>query len=324
MEVVTLRATYSSAQTARDRTRSFWEEAVAAVYFPLELQFENGREFAGKLDTWSLGQVSVSRNVSDGLLYRRHARHLAAEREESFLITIPERNEIRFSQAGQEVRCRPGACLVERSHLPYEFSHRDPTSLWVLKIPNAQLKARVARPERLATLQFDVTGGVGALFVDMLRLSVERLDGRSEAAQSTAGWHLIDLLALTIGADDRVLGSQASSIRNAHLHRSEHFIRARLADARLSPQAVADHCGISLRYLHRLFEEEGTTVCDFIRTERLLACDAMLRDPLCRKSIAEIAYGMGFSDQAQFSRHYRARFGCTPREARAMSRFTVQ
>ena len=46
------------------------------------------------------------------------------EREECFLITVPELAEIRFEQDGKDVRCRPGAFLIERSHLPYEFSHR--------------------------------------------------------------------------------------------------------------------------------------------------------------------------------------------------------
>jgi AraC-like DNA-binding protein len=89
---------------------------------------------------------------------------------------------------------------------------------------------------------------------------------------------------------------------------------------RLTPQMIADGCGISLRYLHQIFEREGVTVCAHIRNQRLSMCDAMLRDPNCRKSISEIAYQWGFGDQAQFSRNYRSRFGCTPSEARAASR----
>jgi hypothetical protein len=137
----------------------------------LDLSFAGGGEFDGSLGAWSLGPVSVSRNVSDGLLYKRHQRHLLNEREECYLITVPELAEIRFEQDGKDVRCRPGAFLIERSHLPYEFSHGDPAALWVLKIPSAVLRARISRPERLATLQFDASRSVGALFVDTLRLT---------------------------------------------------------------------------------------------------------------------------------------------------------
>jgi AraC-like DNA-binding protein len=61
-------------------------------------------------------------------------------------------------------------------------------------------------------------------------------------------------------------------------------------------------------------------VCRYIRNQRLAMCDAMLRDPACRQSIAEIAYRWGYADQAQFSRNYRSRFGHTPSEARTASR----
>lgn len=300
--------------------RQFWQDVVSRTYFPLDLSFANAREFQGSLTAWSLGPVSVSRNVSDGLLYRRRARHLLAEREESYLITVPDHGEIRFAQDGKDVRCRPGAFLIERSHSPYEFSHAEPATLWVLKIAGSALRARIACPERLATRQIDTRHGAGALFVDTLRLTGARIEELGEPARALTGKHLIDLLVIAVESDERELVGQPSSVRNAHLQRCEHFIRTHLDDLRLSPQIVADHCGISLRYVHQLFEAEGITVCSYIRNQRLAMCDAMLRDRSCRKSLAEIAYHWGFGDQAQFSRNYRSRFGRTPSEARAAYR----
>ena len=318
-----MRATFSTSSSAPGAKKQFWQRAVAETYFPLDLRFQSAGEFEGTLDAWTMGAIAVSRNRCDGLLYRRHERHLLSEREESFLITVPEVAEIRFAQDGKEVLCRPGQFLIERSHLPYEFSHRDPASLWVLKIPADVLRARIARPERLATLQFDASRSVGALFVDMLRMTAPRLDEMEEAERATMGRHLVDLLAMAIEADQRVLAGRSSSVRNAHLHRAEHFIGAHLRDVSLSPQMIAEGCGISLRYLHQLFEAEGTTVCAHIRNQRLLMCETALKDPHCRKAISEIAYDWGFGDQAQFSRNFRARFGCTPSEVRTVARLTM-
>lgn len=315
-----MRPIYATTGIPTHQRRQFWQDIISRTYFPLEISFAGCGDFNGSLGAWSLGAVSVSRNVSDGVLYRRHERHLMNEREECYLITVPETADIRFTQDGKEVRCRPGAFLIERSHLPYEFSHRDPSALWVLKIPSAILRARIACPERLATLQFDATCGVGALFVDTLRLAVARIDEVDAAGRTLISRHLIDLLAMAVEADDRVLVGHSSSVRNAHLHRCEHFIQAHLDNIRLTPQMVADGCGISLRYLHQIFEAEGITVCGHIRNQRLSMCDTMLRDPDCRKSIAEIAYQWGYGDQAQFSRNYRSRFGRTPSEARAACR----
>ncbi|GKQ49648.1 helix-turn-helix domain-containing protein [Bradyrhizobium sp. Ce-3] len=315
-----MQVTYTTNDIPLQSRRQYWQEVVSKTYYSLDLRFPSTRDFNARLGAWSMGPLSVSRNIANGLLYKRHERHLLSEREESFLITVPELAEIRFEQDGKVVHCRPGAFLIERSHLPYEFSHQDPTALWCLKIPSAVLRARISRPERLATLQFDASRSVGALFVDTLRLSAERIEEMDETARAMMGKHLIELLAMAIESDDRVLTGHSSSVRNGHLLRCEQFIRARLDDMRLTPQMIADGCGISLRYLHQIFEGEGLTVCAYIRNQRLSMCDALLRDASCRKSISEIAYQCGFADQAQFSRNYRGRFGCTPSEARATSR----
>lgn len=316
-----MRVRYSCTQAVPAERKRYWDRAVSSTYFPLELQFGSASGFSGNIDAWTLGGVSLSRNVSDGLVYRRHERHLLHERDESYLITVPERAEISFSQDGKDVRCRPGTFLVERSHLPYEFSYAEPNALWVLKVPSATLRARIGQPERLATLSFDATRGIGALFVDMIRLSASRLDEMDDAARSLTGKHLVDLLALSVDADDRVLSGGATSVQSAHLRRVERFIRANLANCHLSPQMVAEGCGISVRYLHQLFETQGITVGGWFRRQRLLICDEALRDPSCRRSISDIAYQWGFGDQAQFSRHYKAYFGLTPSDARAAARF---
>jgi AraC-like DNA-binding protein len=311
-----MRASYSTADAPPIDRKNLWDEAVSRTYFPLDLVFRSSPHFAGTLDAWSLGKLSMSRNASDGLLYRRHERHLLHEREESYLITVPERSEICFKQDGKDVRCRPGAFLIERSHLPYDFSYAEPNALWVLKVPSAVLRARITQPERLATLSFDATRGVGALFVDMIRLVAARVEEMDGAACDLAGRQMVDLLACAIEGDDRLLNSASTSVQSAHLHRADRFIRANLASDHLSPQTIADNCGISVRYLHQLFETQGTSVGAWIRRQRLLRADEMLRDSSRRKSISEIAYEWGFGDQAQFSRYYRAEFGCTPTDAR--------
>ncbi|MBR0706700.1 helix-turn-helix domain-containing protein [Bradyrhizobium liaoningense] len=315
-----MQVSYATNDIPAHSRQQYWQDIVSRTYFSLDLRFPSGRDFDARLGALSMGPVAVSRNIANGLLYKRHERHLQSEREESFLITVPELAEIRFEQDNKVVHCRPGAFLIERSHLPYEFSHQDRTALWVLKIPSAVLRARISRPERLATLQFDASRSVGALFVDTLRLAGERISEMDEMARTLMGKHLVELLTMAIESDDRVLTGHSSSVRNGHLLRCEHFIRTRLEDMRLTPQTIADGCGISLRYLHQIFEGEGLTVCAYIRNQRLSMCDTLLRDPNCRKSISEIAYQWGFADQAQFSRNYRGRFGCTPSEARAASR----
>ncbi len=308
---------YSTNDVPPAQRRLAWQKAVSDIYFPLELAYEGSDIFHGTLEAWTLGQVSVSRNCSNGLLYRRHEHHLVEACDESYLITVPELSEVRFVQDGRDVSCAPGGFLIERSHLPYEFSHRDPASLWVLKVPSAVLEAHISRPERLASLSFDARSSVGALFIDMLRIAVTRIAEFNDATRHLIGRQLVELIAAAVTADSRVLIGSSTSVRDAHLCRAEDIVRNRLRDPNLSPQSVANACGISLRYLQQIFEAQNTTVGAHIRSQRLALCDQRLRDPRLRGAISQIAYECGFGDQAQFSRSYRARFGRTPSETRA-------
>ncbi|MGH3388856.1 MAG: helix-turn-helix transcriptional regulator [Actinomadura sp.] len=84
---------------------------------------------------------------------------------------------------------------------------------------------------------------------------------------------------------------------------------------------------MSTRHLHRLFEDQGTVVAAWIRSQRLEACRRDLADPaLCLVSIGELAARRGFSHPAAFSRAFRTAFGCSPRDYRhdALARATAQ
>lgn len=91
------------------------------------------------------------------------------------------------------------------------------------------------------------------------------------------------------------------------------FIDLRLADGDLSPETIAAAHHISARYLHRLFQDEGTTVGRWIQRRRLEECrrDLVLnarRNP----TIAAVANRWGFTSATHFSRVFRAAYGMSP------------
>ena len=293
-----------------------WQAAVTATYFPLDTYYHDRQAFSGGLEAWSLGLVGVSKMRCGGVSYQRHKRHFANEREASLLITIPEVSEVQFSQGSKQVRCGPGGFLVERGDAPYEFWHDQPNALWVLKLPTASVRARVRDVERFSAMSFAATQGIASLFVETVRSTVRHINELDEAAKEMLGQHIIEMFCLSITSDDRVLDSHTSSIRAAHLSRAEHYIRAHLRDPALTPQIVAEACGVSLRYLQLLFQDIDKSINGFIRDSRLDHCAEALRMTANTQTIAEIAYKWGFGDQSQFCRHYRARFGCSPRDTR--------
>ena len=95
------------------------------------------------------------------------------------------------------------------------------------------------------------------------------------------------------------------------------FIEANLGDPDLDPEEIARASFISRRYLHKLFEAEGTSVCQWIRTSRLERCRRDLLDPaLGHRTILEIASRWGLPGPQHFSRLFRATYGCSPSELR--------
>jgi AraC-like DNA-binding protein len=95
-------------------------------------------------------------------------------------------------------------------------------------------------------------------------------------------------------------------------------IDAELASPDLGPASIAARHFISVRHLHALFHEQGTTVSTWIRTRRLERCRRDLADPLLAPvPVAAIGAKWGFVDPAHFSRSFKTAFASAPSEYRA-------
>jgi AraC-like DNA-binding protein len=156
---------------------------------------------------------------------------------------------------------------------------------------------------------------LGGLFTTMAQ-QVQAQAPADAAAGDVLGRQLIELLALAIDRSGEMADGAQSAVRTAHLKRAEEVIRRNLSNPDLSPDLVADACGISKRYLHEIFADGNATVSQLIREQRLIAARNLLAmsNP---GPMSDIAYRFGFSDQAQFSRLFKAMFGQTPSGYRA-------
>ncbi|GAB4269816.1 MAG: helix-turn-helix domain-containing protein [Deferrisomatales bacterium] len=307
---------YTTAAVPESRRASYWRETIAAAYFPLELQFARAEEFQGELSVVHVGELSLSRLRSAPVGYFRRTGHLAHDAEECFLLSLPLRSAVEFSQCGRRTVCPPGSFVLERSGEPYEFVVPRANELQVLKVPEQALRWRIAAPDRLCALRLDAGSGAGALFVEFLQLAARRLPDLDPQAAQVVARQILDLLAVALEAQQPVGESEESAVRTAHRRRIEAYIRRHLADPRLSPSRVAEACGVSVRYLHRLFQPTGRSVSDWIRELRLQACREALLSGGKDLSLGDLAYRWGFSDQAHFSRAFKARFGIPPSQAR--------
>ena len=299
------------AQTRADH----WNAVIAQAYFPLDLTFREAARFEGRLELRDVGQVSLSRLQTEPVQYERHRRHIAGAAEEQYLITIPRKAPVEFHQLGREVRCDPGGFILERGDEPYRFSYDGANDLCVLKIAKALLADKLRNPDGYCALVFNGREGIGSLFTTMAQQI--HAQAPDDALSSTVlGRQLVELLALALDRRSEVSQGVGSSVRMAHRRRAEEVIRRNLSEGAMSPETVAEACGISKRYLHELFADVNYTVSQFIREQRLQAARDVLQMPN-PGPMSDIAYRFGFSDQAQFSRLFKAMFGQTPSGFRA-------
>lgn len=300
----------------------YWSDIINNVYFPLSVDTYKRSQgvFSGALESLRFGHLRISQLQSTPLSYRRERYHVGQENEDYFLITIPKIANTHFSQNGKELECTPGAFFIEGSADPYLFQYSQANQMTVVRVPGELLRDRVNAAENYCATSLMVSHAGGALFMDFLNSIIKQAQHVSEDVSLRYSDQLIDLLAIALESSENSLANTESAAQQAHLHRIYHYINLNLSNPDLSPQIVAENCGVSLRYLHLLFKSTGWTVSGWIREERLKACYEVLTNPhKPQRSLAELAYRWGFSDQTTFNRCFKARFEMTPKQARAIA-----
>jgi two-component system response regulator YesN len=125
------------------------------------------------------------------------------------------------------------------------------------------------------------------------------------------------LLALS-----RILNAGTQRARSANiLFRAKSLIDREFDDPSVSAGTVAEHCGITVNYLNRLFRETlGVSTTEYLLSRRLEYAETMLADS--GKTIKEISGDCGFNDHNYFSRLFRKKKGLSPGELRRGSRIS--
>lgn len=296
-----------------------WTKLVSQTYFPLTLNYGNPEaRFQGSLKVWKAqgSDFSLSRLWSYQAEYSRYQSQIAQDDHASFLVTIPLRTHVFFTQHGRSLNCPPGHFIVEQGDAPYRFGYELPNDMWVFKVPSQSMKHRIRRPERYSQHCFSAEKGIGCAFVEFLMICSQRVNECSINDQNRLFEQALNMLTLVLEQDERVLNSDQSHLKTAHLMRIERYISANLGDPDLTPARIAHYSGISLRYLHKLFSGSGYTVREWVKVQRLEAAHRDLEATPTGINIGEIAYRWGFSDQAQFCRAFKQHYGYSASELR--------
>jgi AraC-like DNA-binding protein len=295
-----------------------WKAALEEAFVPLEVtRPSRGPDFRGRLDGFDLGALRVCEVRAEPHTALRTGRLVAAAPSGCYKLGLLMRGSAMLIQDGREATLAPGDFVLYDTDRPYTLGFACEHRMLILIFPRDLLALPAQQVARLtATTLPGARASLAGLIPPFLTQVADVMDQLGDRAAIRLSGNVLDLLATVLAERlDRPVGSDTAH-RALMLHITA-FIEENLADPELSPQLIAAAQHVSLRQLHKLFEETGSTVGGWIRQRRLERCSRDLRDPdLAGRPVAAIGARWGYPDPAHFSRLFKSAYGMGPRDYR--------
>lgn len=275
----------------------------------------------GSLRLLRLGALRVATEECDAVEVVRSVRDAAADGRAHLCARLQLEGTALLFQDGRRALLHPGGLVFHDAARPFSLVLPERQRARVLMVPRPLLRLGETEIRRVtARVVGDAPDGPAALLLPLLSGLVRETDTAAPAVGEALARTVADLLA-TLAAD-LLGGAEPSGAGQATMFdRVRATIETRLGEPELSPRVLADEHGISLRYLHKLFQERGATVGGWIRRRRLEACRAELARPAeGGRTIAVVAARWGFVSPTHFSHAFRKAYGMSPAQYRGQRR----
>ncbi|TQR84355.1 helix-turn-helix domain-containing protein [Mycobacterium hodleri] len=297
-----------------------WRETVSQTYVPLAATSLTGDvPFGGELVSQSLGSAHISEISGGSCEVARTAETIRRSDPGLLKLSLQLRGYCVLTQDGREAALTPGDFALYDTRRQYQLSFDNRFQSLIVMFPHELLPVRDNELRDFTARRVSGRQGIGGLVAPLLlnmsrQMRTDELSGNVELTGA-----VVNLLAAAfteqLGCESRV---PPETHRTALMLKIKAFIDARLEDPELSSSSIADAHHISPRYLQKLFEADGTTVTDWVRSRRLEHCRNDLTDPrLAGTSIGAIAARWGLVDSSYFSRLFKSAYGTAPRDYRA-------
>lgn len=284
-----------------------WQDMLCRSHLPWSVDHPTlGKNFNAHIQMHSFNGYRLIKCVCDPLIGYRGMQEFA-DTDDAYLSVLylkQGRENLRIDY--QDIELKAGQLILWDSTRKMHFNVPQRLEKITLMLPERSLTSVFAHAHDYAGIPLSGNTGLGAVFTNHL-LQLEQQMPTIGADTGTA------LMQPTMEMLSALLSSQASlspaTLKFVMLRRIKQFIVHNLGNEQLSPAMIADAHQISLRYLHLLFEEVGTSVSNWVRLRRLERCkDDILSANINKLSIAEIAYRWGFSDPSHFSKVFKREY----------------
>jgi AraC-like DNA-binding protein len=260
--------------------------------------------------------------VAEGRLYgsrNRRTKSIVDDDQDEALLLINLHGPHLIEQFSREVVLGDGDAILVSGTDPSCFTHKPPGDLLGLRVPKSRLTPLLLNRDGSYMQRIPSTNAALALLRNYVGLTWDSAVAASQAVQRAMSDHIIDLVALTVGATRDVTESvQGNSLHATKLQAIKQAIARDLDSPDLSVGMLARRHGLIPRSLQRLFEAESTTFTKYVLEQRLQRAHGMLVNRHGGSAkISTVAYDCGFGDVSYFNRAFRQHFGASPSDIRA-------
>ncbi|WP_075737152.1 AraC family transcriptional regulator [Streptomyces acidiscabies] len=308
---------------ASDRVE-VWHDITARALVPNEILPDRSSEFAASLRTAGMGEAAVAALTYSSFRSRRTPRLIRRADPEMYAVGLILGGRQAIWQNRREAPLSVGGLVVYSTSRPYEAvvdARQSTGASVVVQVPRAVVALPPDRVERLLAVQLPGDEGLGRLLAGFLTHVATDTGPYRTADAHRLGGIGTDLITAWL-AHHLDMEDQAPADTRQHVQFLEiqSFIHRHLGEAELSPATIAAAHHISLRTLHRVFQDHshGATVASYIRDQRLARVRRDLADPrLSARPVHAVAARWGYPDAARFSRAFRNAYDSSPSEFRS-------
>jgi AraC-like DNA-binding protein len=297
---------------------AFWHETTNQAHVPMAVDSYHRNDFRATAEVHDLGVMQLSRLTYPPLRARRTERLIRQSDPELLLVSHVPRGRMVSLFGRDELTGDRDSVIVYDTSRPTTVTNDVAVTNVFLQLPRSALDPKGTRAERLLASPIPTTHGIGAVLAFVLDDLAKHGDTHPPAVTAQLTATVLELLAAAGRiASGSGVGLSAGSRMWIRQTQIQAYIRRRLADPTLTPSAIAEAHGLSVRQLHRVFQADGATPSGWIRRQRLEHCRRDLADPdLATRSVVAIGARWGFPDPAAFNRAFRREFGLPPGEYR--------
>lgn len=296
---------------------AYWIDLICDTYVQLECDAPPDAGIQGEIVAHRLSTLELSRVTASAQTVRRTPAKIRQATEDYLLVSLQTRGRGVITQDGRDAVLGQGDFALYDSTRPYTLTFDDDFQQIVLMMPGPSLRTALRDTQRLTARRVSGERGAGHLMIAMIGTLAQDIGTLAPASATAVADSVTRIVVAGLASLPGAAPAPVSALTAYHRERIKTLVRERHRDPGFGVAQIASTLRLSPSSVHRAWAGEACSISDWIWSLRLDSARADLCDPaLSARSISNIAFACGFNDAAHFSRAFRARFGCAPRDLR--------